>query len=73
MNKVLGKLVALGLAWGVWAIAMGLSGQPYASGAAVSVALKFLSFGFGESWGVFTLIAIALVADSCTVYLLRGL
>jgi len=55
------------------AIAMGLSGQPYGSGPALAVALKSLSWGLGEMWGIFTLIALALLADGCTAYLFRGL
>jgi len=73
MNKILGKCAAFAVPHLVWAIAMGLSGHPYGSGPAVAVALKSLSWGLGEAWGVFTLIALALVADGLTAYLLRGL
>ncbi len=73
MNKILGKCAAFLIPYGFLAIAMILSGQPYGSGSAIASALKTLSLGFGEAWGVFTLIAIALVADSFTTYLLRGL
>jgi len=73
MNKILGKCAALLIPYGILGITMTLSGQPYGSGSAIASALKTLSLGFGESWGVFTLIAIALVTDSITAYLLRGL
>lgn len=65
MNKKLViKLLAIGTAYLIFHIMMQLSSGNTGSGASIAQALRWLSFGINERYGVLTLICIAFTADS---------
>lgn len=73
MNKVFGKLAGLLIPYLLFSLMMLTSRQSYGSGAAISVALKRLSLGMGEQYGIVTLLVVGFIADSSTSRLFKGL
>jgi len=64
-KKLISKTLAIGVAYLLFHIMMQLTSNPTGSGASIAQALKWLSFGINEKYGILTLICIAFTADSC--------
>ncbi len=64
-KKLVSKILAIGFAYLIFYIMMQLVSNPTGSGSSIAQALKWLSFGTGERYGILTLICIAFTADSC--------
>jgi hypothetical protein len=63
-KKLITKALAIGVAYLMFYIMMSLASNPTGSASSISQALKWLSFGVNEKYGVLTLIVIAFSADS---------
>ncbi len=63
-KKLISKVLAILTAHFVFYIMMFFTSNSVASAPAISQALKWLSFGIHEQYGVWTLICIAFMADS---------
>ena len=63
-KKLITKALAIGVAYLIFHIMMALAPSSTGSAPSISQALKWLSFGVNERYGVLTLIVIAFSADS---------
>jgi hypothetical protein len=63
-KSLVGKVVAIGATHLIFNVTMFFAGNPVASASAISQALKWLSFGTHEQYGVWTLISIAFKVNS---------
>jgi len=63
-KKLISKALAICVAYLIFYIMMSLANNPTGSAPSISQALKWLSFGVNEKYGVLTLIVIAFSADS---------
>jgi hypothetical protein len=64
-RSLLSKLIALLVVHLIFNITMSFTRNPVGSASAIAKALKFLSFGIHEQYGVLTLICIAFGVNSC--------
>ncbi|MFN7715351.1 MAG: hypothetical protein ACK5QS_07725 [Pseudanabaenaceae cyanobacterium] len=64
-RSLISKIVALSAVYLIFEVTMYLTKQPVSGGSAIAQALKLLSFGIHEKYGIFTLICIAFGVDSC--------
>ncbi len=62
---LISKVIALAVVYLIFNIAMYFAKGHVGSGSAIAQALKSLSFGIHEQYGIFTLICIAFGVDSC--------
>jgi hypothetical protein len=63
-KSLISKVIAIGATHLIFNVTMFFTGKPVASAAAISQALKWLSFGTHEQYGVCTLISIAFMVNS---------
>ncbi|MFZ4728578.1 MAG: hypothetical protein ACOYMQ_07945 [Pseudanabaena sp.] len=63
-KSLINKVIAIGAAHLIFNVTMFFTGNSVASAPAISQALKWLSFGTHEQYGVWTLISIAFMVNS---------
>ncbi|PZV19053.1 MAG: hypothetical protein DCF20_03180 [Pseudanabaena sp.] len=64
-KKLISKILAIVFTYLIFHIMMQLANTSTGSGSSIAQALKWLSFGINERYGILTLICIAFTADSC--------